>query len=237
MQRRYAQVNLNLFGDPKVLRLARLVDEVRFYAALGAYLETVLRSWQEGERVPAEAPDQLVQSLKDVRLLTDDGLVGEKAWRTWFVVEQRRERDRERKRAQRAAVLDDPDNPGQPGTTRDEVGLPLSHSHLGDTSDATGGAPGGDGLAVYRWLAKEVGYVDPLGGLGLQLAQKVQTLGQDEVLRRLAHMHASGSLDPGDTAGYIFGITDRFRRRAPVTDQDELDTLAEQMRKEARGGN
>ena len=100
-----ADIDVGLFDDPKVRRLARRVgDPVRTLAALSVYISVVLESWRRGERAtatdasPAWVPDAdldgIVNALADVGLLDAEGFLPEAAFEGWFRPAQRRREER-----------------------------------------------------------------------------------------------------------------------------------------------
>jgi hypothetical protein len=90
----HADIDVGLFDDPKVRRLARLQrDPARTSASLVLYLSLVLESWADGDRLVVDdaAPtwftdpvDDLVADLKAVELVDPEGRVKESSWAAWF---------------------------------------------------------------------------------------------------------------------------------------------------------
>jgi hypothetical protein len=97
-------VSTSLPNDPKVRRLAREHPE-QLGPAFLVYVATVADSWQAGTRQSCEDSwpsylgfdQEVVDALKDVRLLDGKGLVPLKTWRGWFdPARERRENTRAR---------------------------------------------------------------------------------------------------------------------------------------------
>jgi len=117
MALRYAQVDIGLFGDPKVRRLFRRLEVERAYAAIGLWLDILLTSWTDekpvraSEVVDPEAHAELLDALSAVGLLDADQRIPASAFRKWFgPIEQQRERWRKNKANQRMS----PEVPGGP---------------------------------------------------------------------------------------------------------------------------
>jgi hypothetical protein len=83
-----AQIESNLEGDPKLVRLSRSLGCEPYYAAMGVYLSIVLRAWATGTRdVDSNLmdlfPDNAVDNLKGVGLLDDAGAIPADVFDAW----------------------------------------------------------------------------------------------------------------------------------------------------------
>ena len=136
MALRYAQVDIGLFGDPKVRRLFRRLEVERAYAAIGLWLDILLTSWTDekpvraSEVVDPEAHAELLDALSAVGLLDADQRIPASAFRKWFgPIEQQRERWRKNKANQRMSTRVPEDTRGHDEDTRGPS-IPFSSIHL-----------------------------------------------------------------------------------------------------------
>lgn len=229
----FAQLDVDIFADPKVRRLMFATsDPIRFYACMGAYVEVLTLSWANEEPAAVSdtaVPTELHQPLIDAGMLDQDGRLPREAFmRRLQPVIERRDGSRRRMAAKRerdgALRVGD----GALRVTNASRPLPLP-SRL---PSGEGESEGEDPLPALQWLAANVTYVDRFDGLGRMVAERVTALGNDEVVRRLEVIHSSGDVDPGDAFGYITGITDRFRRKPkPRTEDDEVEEAIKRRRK------
>lgn len=227
----YAQVSTRLFADRKVRRLAQLIEQRDVYTAIGVYVEALLESYAAEEPCEAEGPDDIVAVLTTVGLLDEDQRIPHRAFaKRLESVNRKRSQGAERQRRYRERHSGVTHGDASPSS----VTLRSLDSVTSGESEGDGPMPAGPSMPVYQWLSANVRYVDPLGGMGPMVEERVKGLGADEVIRRLEVLHHRGKLDPGDAFGYITGITDGFRKRSkPPTDDDEVnDAIA--RRKAAR---
>jgi hypothetical protein len=103
-----AQFASNLEADAKVRLLARRLEPMSYYAALGAYISIVLAAWANASRDPDAAvvelvPVDLLDALRSVGLLAEDGGITQPAFDRWVgsVLDARR-KDADRKRGERS---------------------------------------------------------------------------------------------------------------------------------------
>jgi hypothetical protein len=94
-----AQIDSNLEADAKVRLLARRLDPMTYYAALGAYTSIVLAAWANARREPDPevvelVPPNLLDALRSVGLLDGEGAIPERAFEKWpgSVLESRQAR-------------------------------------------------------------------------------------------------------------------------------------------------
>jgi hypothetical protein len=118
-----AQIASNLEADAKVRLLARRLDPVTYYAALGAYTSIILAAWSNASRDPDPAvvelvPPALLDALRSVGLLADDGGITQSAFDRWpgsvldaRAAEAERKRNVRRSPPESAGVLRSPATP------------------------------------------------------------------------------------------------------------------------------
>lgn len=131
-----ADIDTGFFADPKVVRLARRLNDPQATAVhLMLYKALVLGSWGAGERITLEdampawflaAPDGVLDNLVAVEMVDPDGRVPEHAWRSYFEPAWARREER-RKKAQKGGLASRKPTPSQLGD-----GFGSASSGLGD---------------------------------------------------------------------------------------------------------
>lgn len=89
----YANIDVGLFDDTKMKRLCRLLgDADRINNAIVLYVSAILASWSEASPASIEdsaplwtfAPDDIIDALKKVGLIDDDGRIPAESFDHWF---------------------------------------------------------------------------------------------------------------------------------------------------------
>ncbi len=210
----FAKLPTDWLARPRWLRLRTLLQGDRFWAAAGVYWAAYAESvrTEKGATVTEYgAGDDVATALYDAGLLDQGYAIPADVLRAVLPSPARVARGRAT--ADRATIV----------RTIEDGDLDRTETENARANDAVPGlAP--HALEPLRWLSANVAYVEPLAGLGKLLGERTAALGSAEVLRRLAIIHTEAGLDPGDAAGYIFGITDRFRPTAGgPADRDAAD--------------
>ena len=90
----HADIDTNLYSDPKIVQLARTYrDPIKTATAVTMYHALILASWRQGERVTVDeaAPawwlepiNGIADDLHTVGLTDIEGRIPEHAWERWF---------------------------------------------------------------------------------------------------------------------------------------------------------
>ncbi len=88
-----ANMDVGLLTDPKLLRLGKLLpDEGERACAITVYIQTVLQSWHDGQRLTIEEAEGLweptperIAALVAAKLVDAEHRIPEKAWVTYYV--------------------------------------------------------------------------------------------------------------------------------------------------------
>lgn len=227
----FTPLSTTWLAEPSWTRLRAMLPDDRFWTAAGVYHATLAQSIRdEGPTVDAHAyidDGGVVEALIRCGLLTNLATIPDAELHARIP----RARPGGRASHDRATTyvrsFDD--------STNTETDTDTSRPRVED-DPVPGLAPAAE--PALRWLAANVAYVDPLAGLGRLLGERVAALGSEEVVRRLEVMHREAGLDRGDAAGYVFGISDRFRppsaRTMAQAEQDETERYLERVRQEAQ---
>ncbi len=224
----FAKLPTDWLARPKWLRLRALLPDDRFWTAAGVYWAVYAESIRD-EASGASIIDYGFPADSDVATaLVDADLI--------------QANDCTVPSAMVAAALPRARGRADRGP-RDDVRPSYEDSDSTETETvrARDLAPGWHAAALpaFQWLNANVAYVDPMDGLGRLLGERTAALGADEVIRRLDIIQHEAGLDPGDTAGYIFGVTDRFRPAAggaKTRDVADHDRLLASVRQRAEEG-
>jgi hypothetical protein len=158
-----AQLDSNLEGDPKFLRL-RMKAPGLYYAALGTYTSIVLRAWATASRVPdpdllALMDETALALLREFSLLDESSSIPERVFEKWpGSVLTARAVEAERKRNVRRTPPDSDGVVGSPQESDDSYSTLLSSSSSTPTTTPRGddgGVQGGvdrDPVVTYFTL-------------------------------------------------------------------------------------